>query len=150
VCLQVIKSWNGLHKFDNGLWFKPGYEEVSAKKLNHMQLHGNLIVASMPEPYYLFTGQPTQSIADHAPYLFAPVAPGTKLTIVDDESMRAIFPGFSNFIDKNLKQFQTAQYPVNQPLRYINTIAPEQQPVRVYQLTYKDLEMLLDNSNPNR
>jgi hypothetical protein len=143
--LQGIKTWTGLHDSDNGIWYKPGYEETSAKKLKPKVSNTGLLVASMPEPYYLFVNIPTQSVADKPPFLFANIPPQTKITIVDDEGMRAIFPNFDNFINKNLTGYKTTEYWVNQPLRYTTSIKSEQKPVKVYQLKYSDLQKTLSS-----
>jgi 4-amino-4-deoxy-L-arabinose transferase-like glycosyltransferase len=164
LCLQIIKTWQGLHHIDRGIWFKQGYEEKSAKTLNSklntskdlalgcsarrprgteqavQNGTGCLLIASMPEPYYLFTGIPTQSIADTPPYIFAKLPAQTKLVIIDDQGMQAIFPRFASFIQKNLSQYQTAQYPVGEPLRYTTSIIQEQQPVKIYKLNYSDFQ----------
>jgi hypothetical protein len=191
--LQGIKTWTGLHDSNNGIWYKPGYEETSAKILNSYisskqtavgcsarrsggtdravhdgtvreyrteqrsnapkvngaasyagrQVDGAcLLVVSMPEPYYVFVNIPTQSVADKPPFLFANIPPQTKITIVDDEGMRAIFPNFDNFINKNLTGYKTTEYWVNQPLRYTTSIKSEQKPVKVYQLKYSDLQKM--------
>jgi hypothetical protein len=143
--LQGIKTWTGLHDSGNGIWYKPGYEEVSTKKLKPKVGNTELLITSMPEPYYLFTNIPTQSVADKPPYVFANIPPQTKITIVDDEGMRAIFPNFDNFINENLTRYKTTQYWVNQPLRYTTSIKSEQKPVSVYQLKYSELQDTLSS-----
>jgi hypothetical protein len=143
LCLQVVKSWNGLHKIDNGIWFQPGYEEVSAKMLKGHTADSDLLLASMPEPYYLFTGVPTQSVADHSPYIFANLAPNTKITIVEDEGMRAIFPNFTHFIDKNLAPYETSHHWVNTPFRYTTSVSPEKYPVNIYKIKAADLNRII-------
>jgi hypothetical protein len=138
-----------LHDSDNGIWYKPGYEEVSAKKLKTiLNAHQpDLLVASMPEPYYLFINIPTQSVADKSPFIFADIPTNSKLTIVDDEGMRAIFPSFDNFINKNLTRYKTTEYWVGEPLRYTTSIKSEQKPVKVYQLKYSELQKILAANN---
>jgi hypothetical protein len=143
LCLQVVKTWNGLHKVDYGIWFQPGYEEVSAKKLKGNTGDSNLLLASMPEPYYLFTGVPTQSVADQAPYIFSNIPPDTKITIVEDEGMRAIFPHFTHFIDKSLGQYEVSHHWVNTPFRYTTTITPEKYPVNIYEIKAADLNKII-------
>jgi hypothetical protein len=196
--LQGIKTWTGLHDSDNGIWYNPGYEEISAKKLNSYlsskqtafgcsarrsggtdravhdgtvreyrteqrsnapKVNGAtsfagrqvddacLLVTSMPEPYYLFTNKPTQSVADKSPFIFADIPANSKLTIVDDEGMRAIFPSFDNFINKNLTRYKTTEYWVGEPLRYTTSIKSEQKPVKVYQLKYSELQKILAANN---
>jgi 4-amino-4-deoxy-L-arabinose transferase-like glycosyltransferase len=144
--LQGIKTWAGLHDSDNGIWYKPGYEEVSAKKLKSKVGNTDLLITSMPEPYYLYTHFPTQSVADKPPYVFANIPPQTNLTIVDDEAMRKIFPNFDKFISKNLRAYITDQYWVNESLRYINSISPEKKSVKVYQLKYSELQDTLSSN----
>jgi hypothetical protein len=141
--LQGIKTWTGLHDSDNGIWYKPGYEEVSAKILKSKVGNTDILITSMPEPYYLFVNKPTQSVADKPPYIFANIPPQTKLTIVDDEAMRKIFPNFDNFISKNLRAYITDQYWVNEPLRYVNSISPEKQPVNVYEINAGELNKII-------
>jgi hypothetical protein len=198
--LQFAKTWNGLHNVNNGIWFRPGYEEKSAKILNSMlaankgstlgcsarrqggtdrtvqngtereyrsgqrsnapRVNGAadsagrqvdaaecLLIASMPEPYYLFTNNPTQSVADTQPYIFVKLPDSIQLVIVDDEAMRTIFPNFHKFIQKNLGAYQTSQYSVGEPLRYITSIYQEQQPVKIYQIKYSDFQKLLPSTS---
>jgi hypothetical protein len=150
IFMQFIKSWIGLHHAENGIWFKPGYEQKSAKILSTKISGHDFLITSMPEPYYLFTGNPTQSVADSPPYIFANIPKNTKLTIVDDEAMRVVFPRFNAFVQKNLSSYQTAQYSVGEPLRYVTTISQEQKPVTVYKITYGQLQKLLDKQTANR
>jgi MFS family permease len=145
--LQGIKTWTGLHDSDNGIWYNPGYEEISAKKLKIKVGNTDLLIASMPEPYYLFTNIPTQSVADKSPFIFADIPANSKLTIVDDEGMRAIFPSFDNFINKNFTRYKTTEYWVGEPLRYTTSIRSEQKPVKVYQLKYSELQKILAANN---
>jgi hypothetical protein len=145
--LQFAKTWNGLHNVNNGIWFRPGYEEKSAKILNNKVKSDTLLITSMPEPYYLFTGNPTQSVADTQPYIFVKLPDSTQLVIVDDEAMRTIFPNFHKFIQKNLGAYQTSQYSVGEPLRYITSIYQEQQPVKIYQIKYSDFQKLLPSTS---
>jgi hypothetical protein len=143
LCLQVVKSWNGLHKIDNGIWFQPGYEEVSAKMLKGKTGNSDMLLTSMPEPYYLFTGVPTQSVADQAPYVFANIPPSTNVTIVEDEGMRKIFPHFTYFIDKNLGSYETSHHWVYAPLKYTTSVTQEKYPVNIYQIKAVDLNQII-------
>jgi hypothetical protein len=147
---QGMKTWDGLRGVDNGIWYKPGYEEISAKKLKSKTGNTDMLITSTPEPYYLLAGSPTQSIADSFPYIYANLPKQEKITIVEDENMRRIFPNFSNFVQKNLNPYKVNEYWVNAPVRYTTYIAPEQKPVTVYQINAQKLKNLLDTTQHNR
>jgi 4-amino-4-deoxy-L-arabinose transferase-like glycosyltransferase len=140
--LQLALSWVGLRAEHRGIWFMPGYEQLSAQKLASTRLPANaLIVASMPEPYFLFTGRPTQSISDDPPYLYLPASDmSKKIIIVEDQGMYKIFPHFSAVLNQKLSRQVVREYWVGTDFRYTTQIVPEAKRVRVYSVSFADLQ----------
>jgi hypothetical protein len=144
VGVQVFTTYNGMHHWQQGVWFKPGYEELSAKKLKSSVNSNELLLVATPEPYYLFTQVPTQSLADNYPYLYIDKNQDSKtVVIVDDMAMGQLFPNFDYFVNAYLRPYKTQQYFVNTPLRSYSGVTPENQPVTIYKLKLSELKLLL-------
>ena len=146
--LQTGLAWQGLHQFKDGLWFRPGYEEVAAQKVKEILPADVIIIAPTPEPYHLFTGRSVHSVALAAPYLYLPEKlDGKNVAVIDDESMRYYFPKFSTFAESSLQRYKTHQFFVGEPFRERNNVLTEKKPVTVYVLPLKNLKDAIDSAS---
>jgi hypothetical protein len=142
--IQVIISAIGLRGEPGNPWFQPGYEAVAARRITGLVPSNAVIVAALPEPYYLITGRTTQSIADRPPYIFLPPELKSRpLYIIQDEAMRRLFPRFSALLDEKLQDNKAAQLKVGTDFRYITQIIPEHQPLTMYKTNQSELTAVI-------
>ncbi len=132
---QLFISFNGIHNWQDGLWFQPGYEELSAQKLPPIPAN-SLIITATPEPYYLATHHGIITPFTAPPYLELPqsVDHHTPVIVVADESMRRYFPEVYDTVTQKLQVYQIDSYFLQVPFRDGSDIIAEQNPVRVYRL----------------
>jgi hypothetical protein len=142
--LQFYLTFNGIKAWDNGRWFRVSYEEKSAQVLqNRVNDHEYLIIASMPEAYYFYSHLSTQSIleTDQPPFLDIPDSLNDQsVLIIQDMGMKDLFPNFSKFLDQNLSDKIAAEYWVGEEYNFGIRKRVEEKPVRVYQLSLKELK----------
>ncbi len=146
IILQVGISYNGLHNWDDGVWFKPGYEEVSAKMSRKYLAKNSLVVASLPEPYYFFTGHSTYSLNDNSPYIYIDSQyDNVTVNVIYDMPMQSYFPHFSQLISQKLPDYKKTTLYTGQ--KYIQTdhIVSENMPVTIYELKLSELKRLVAN-----
>jgi hypothetical protein len=128
-------AYVGLHNKDNGLWFTPGYEERAAQEVAAYIPKDSLIVASLPEPYYLALNQLTQSIADAPPYLYLSDELQTQqLAIIDDEGMRRLFPSFHQFLVDHLMHYKVRELTLASTFRYAGEISAPSGGISIYEV----------------
>jgi 4-amino-4-deoxy-L-arabinose transferase-like glycosyltransferase len=138
---QLYVSEIGMRKWDDSIWFKPGYEEVSAKNVNKIVEKDSVIIASYPETYYLYTNVTTHSVTNTKPFVYLDNFPSnTTLFIVNDMGMKDYFPNFSQLLDNNLKSKKITEYFTHTEYRRGDMIKQEIEPVKVYKLTIKELQ----------
>jgi hypothetical protein len=114
---------------------------VAAKRVKNLMPNDAIIIASTPEPYYVFTGRSTQSISPNAPFIYMP--PGLddkKVAVINDESMRYYFPKFSAFLESSLQRYKTHQFLTGESFREQNNVSTEKKPVEVYVLSLRMLK----------
>lgn len=124
-----------------------GYKQQSAalliERLEVDKLDTDMLVASMPEPYYFYSRIPTQSISDTPPFIYFDAPEDTKLVIVNDMGMRDFFPVFSLFLTENLSEFKVGEYIVGKDYLSGSKITSETHPVEVYLLNYGELKQIV-------
>lgn len=141
---QIIGSYYGLHNTKDNAWFRLGYEEVAARLVYTDIEPDQIIIASMPEPYRLFTGASVQSIAQSWPFIpLSGYAANQSLMIVNDAGMKEYFPDFYTFVDEKLSRYKTETYAIDEPLRTRTDITENPAPVEVYTLTVEQLQAAL-------
>ncbi|MBW3538342.1 glycosyltransferase family 39 protein [Candidatus Parcubacteria bacterium] len=149
VPVQAHASYRGIKSWHGGLWQQPGYEEVAARAVGEAAPSDVLLIVSFPEPYYLFSGRPTHSLADAYPFIYIDGVPDSQpVLVVQDMGMRDQFPRFSEVLDRHLQEFQTGQLHTGSHYRYQARIEPEEQPVRLYQLPLGELRLKLGKAYP--
>ena len=150
VGLQTRTAWTGLHNTGRGVWFEPGYEAVAAQQLKGIIPPDALIIAALPEPYRYFLQQPTQSVANRAPYLYFDADQVPAMTIVvNDRAMQRLFPEFAAISDTRLRSFLLYEGSVGQRFRYKGLNEPEVKSVKVYKVPTRELQLLLTtDTNP--
>ncbi len=163
---QLYYTYIGLHGKDQELWFTQGYEEKASEAVNKSieatTDRDHILIASFPEPYYLFTKFSIQSIADSFPFVFISPEYDTKYVyIVEDEGMRKIFPNFTEFLETALRSKVQAgvegreitTLPVDAIYRYRTEIQPVSLPIVIYKLKLGDLKAEIqkyyETYNPN-
>ncbi len=139
ILYQLRLSYYGLTKWSNGDWNRVSYEEQSALNLNKFLKNGDVIVVSMPEPYYYFTEHSTQSITPKHPYYIETNDLQSELIIVNDMGMRDIFPEFSSFVTNKLKDYKIAEYKTDTRYHYIIHSEEIEIPVEVYRISLDKL-----------
>lgn len=143
---QLLVSYAGLHRWDGGIWFQPGYEQASALALRPYVTDDDRIVTAIPEPYYFFTETSTVQARVSTPFIPLPAAPNVKLVIVQDAYLQALYPDFSNLIDDRLGAYKIGSYQVPGVLRFGNNIARKPAGVVIYRLTTKQYSQLLQSA----
>jgi hypothetical protein len=135
IALQIPITAIGISGWDNGDWNNISYEEVSARQLKPLLNPGDVLVASMPEPYFYFTGHSTTSVMNQSPYFFLEhLHPDTPVVIIQDMATRDIFPDFSKYLDENYQEYKISQYTTNSNYHYLIHSSPENYPVQIYRL----------------
>ncbi|MGH7204357.1 MAG: glycosyltransferase family 39 protein [Candidatus Levyibacteriota bacterium] len=135
VVYQIMMTYQGLRSLNDPSWFAVSYEEQSAKMLKKYLQSGDLLVVSMPEPYYFFTGASTVSVADAKPYLYVPsTLDHETVVVVDDIGMRTYFPEFSTLLQKSLKEYKFVSYPIAEQFHYSDKDRKDSKMVIVYRL----------------
>lgn len=141
---QMETTYAGMRPLNNGLWFTPGYEELAAKLVAPVLPDKALIIASFPEPYFLYTGHPTQSIAEASPFVYIPDSlNGSTVVIIEDEGMRDVFPDFAAFLDKNLKKHIFKEIPLTAAYRYASKVETPSEAIRLYSIRLGELKDLI-------
>ena len=145
VAAQLWISGNGMKTWNEGIWFKESYEEKSAKILTEKLKKENkeelILLTSMPESYYLYSGFSTHSIADKPPYLFIPdELNNKKIRIIQDIGMRDLFPNFNQIIEQKLQDKKIDQYHTGANYKFAIKTLPETVPVIIYETTLQDLK----------
>lgn len=144
VGIQSYISFNGIRKWDNGDWFRTSYEEDSAVQLKNVIQKDDVLVVSMPEPYYFFTKNSTRSVSEKPPYLIIDDLEDEKnIVIVNDMGMRYIFPEFSKKVDENLKDYSIDRYTVEKTFRYVISFDKDEKETVAYRLTKRELTDLI-------
>lgn len=132
--IQLNATFNGIRGWRNGEWFRVSYEEKSSKILKGLITDKNtVIVTSLPEAYFYFTGLTTQSVSDNPPHIFI-VNTQRPTLVVQDMGMRTIFPIFSIHLDQTLSDFKITEYTVNEPFHYETDNFLEAKPVIIYKI----------------
>jgi hypothetical protein len=146
---QIYLTFNGIRFWHEGSWTRESYEEKSAKMLQAkiLKTGDSSIIASFPEPYYIFTNHVTHSLNDNPPYIYIDESLDSKeVYIVQDMGMTDIFPNFSKFLDKNLKEYKVDEYWVGEIYHYRTRSEKETGPVSIYKLPLKDLKSIIKSS----
>lgn len=149
---QIYYTYVGLHKEDDGIWFMAGYEELASKRfaLDNAETatQNSIVIASFPEPYFLFNRQSTQSITDSHPFIYISGVPSnTLIYIVEDEGMRKVFPVFTKFLDSEMQDKITYTFPIDAMYRYGGDIESVYDPVIVYIISLNDLKLYIEKYN---
>lgn len=135
-----IKPWHGAS------WTRESYEEKAAKIISSkIDPHTDpIIIASLPEPYYIFTGKVTHSINDNPPYLYINESlDGKDAYVISDMGMVDIFPNFAKFIDANINQYKVDEFWVNEDYHYSIRTEKEKRPVKVYRIKLSELKSII-------
>jgi hypothetical protein len=143
---QIYLTMHGIRNWHEGSWTRASYEEKSAKIIQSKLKDTNdpLIIASFPEPYYIFTNHVTHSINDNPPYLYIDQSLDSKdAYIIQDMGMADIFPNFSKFLDENLKDYKVDEYRVGEIYHYRTRSEKETKPVNVFKIPLKTLREII-------
>jgi hypothetical protein len=144
--LQTSMTYLGLHDRNDGIWFLPGYEQLSAQQLNMTIDNNALILTAMPEPYNFFTSNSTYSIAADYPYIYIEdYLNNREIYVINDHSMQQYFPAFSVFIESSLQNYLFSQYAVNTPFRFRDQITTDVSGVKVYKIKLIELRARLED-----
>jgi hypothetical protein len=145
LCFQSVISWRGLHGVEGNIWFKPGYEELVAKKLAPIFGANKTVVTALPEPYYLYTKASVQSVTNSAPYVYLNYAshPSQTVYLVDDLPLQELFPNAARVLSKKLNSYQILSGIVNVPFRYTDKITYTSIPLKVYKVKANQLQYLI-------
>lgn len=149
--LQTLVSFQGLKGFKGGLWHTQGYEQIAASTLVNNFEKNDMLLVSMPEPYYLFTDIPTHSISLSYPYIanLNRLQGKQKITIVSDMGMKTYFPEFYDFLEREMDPYLLEEYYINQPFRIQNQIINEYVPVKIYSVKIAELNQKIDKQDPS-
>lgn len=138
---QGVQTFTGIQQWKQGAYLRISYEEKAAQILKSSLAPTDLLVVSLPEPYYFFTRLPTQSIADVYPFLFAEdIAPEQSVVIVQDAGMRYHFPSFSTFLDREMQTVKQHQFWVGEAYAVQERFEPETIPIVIYTTTWGELK----------
>ncbi|OGC50398.1 hypothetical protein A2716_04295 [candidate division WWE3 bacterium RIFCSPHIGHO2_01_FULL_40_23] len=130
--LQTGITFNGAKNWQNGDWLMESYEEKSAKILSQKVKDKNtIIVTSFPAAYFYFTNLTTQGVTDSPPYIYFQTN-NRPILIVEDMAMRDVYPNFTNFLHKDLKDKKVAEYLVGKTYHYRFNDLNEDRPVVLY------------------
>jgi hypothetical protein len=146
---QSVATFQGLGSLGNPSWFRTSYEEKSALMLKkYLQKDEHvLLLTSLPEPYYFFTDESTQSLTDVPPYIYLPKTfDEQRVLIVEDMGMHVYFPTFSTVLSTKFAKYTKATYRVQEQFHYENTTFPEKYPVTLYEIKLSDLRKVLAGS----
>lgn len=144
--LQGFISHQGLHVLMQPSWFQTSYEELSAQKLKlYLKDPNTVIIASMPEPYYLETRHTVHSLTPQYPFLYIPSSlDDHTVIVVEDMGMHEYFPEFVAFLHEELRDKRVARYTIGQSFHSTNIVKKEQYPVILYQLRLKDMRKKIE------
>jgi hypothetical protein len=144
--IQTAISWRGMRAWGDMSWFAASYEEKSARALtSHMATPSGLLVVSLPEPYYSFSGISTRSLRDSPPFMYLDGVPDdTMVTIVDDIPMHVLFPRFADLLESSMAAHTSADYMAGAPYHYLSHTYDETAPVTIYTLTAVALQAALN------
>lgn len=148
VSVQVLISCTGLHDYRGGLWFRRGYEELSAGRLDKIVPNGALLIVSMPEPYYYFTENPVRSLSAEYPFVYLDdIDQKRDIYVINDMGMRFYFPEFYQRMNSSAATFKAAEYYVGEPFRESNNVVDESEAVVVYKMRIEQLKPLLEENS---
>lgn len=145
ISVQATISFRGLKYRDAGLWFTPGYEEESARKISSAVTDKKtILLVSFPEPYYYFSGLSTYSLSDKYPFIYlSNELNSDPLFIVSDMGMHDLFPNFSSFLSVKMGNYKLKQLNTGSIYRYADRKLPEKYPVEIYLMKVGDLKKIL-------
>lgn len=144
---QGYITYQGMHKKDNGIWFKPGYEEVVSRQIKNLYPNEDLLLVSFPETYYIFTDTSVQSINDHYPYIYIDDSVNDiSVLIVRDYAMQDQFPNFDKFLEENLSNYRINSFQVSDLYRFADRIEEPKGNVEVYRIKLRELKSLINSS----
>jgi hypothetical protein len=137
IASQAAASFIGLRNNDNGIWRAKGYEEVSATLLEQKIGKNDILLVSLPEPYFYTTGNTTYSLHDQPPFfgLEPLLAMKGEVVIVEDMAMRQLYPNFSALLRQDFSRYEQANYLTGTDYRYAGRIKPEDGAVHIYKMT---------------
>jgi hypothetical protein len=142
---QFRFSYVGYHNKDNGIWYQKAYEDGASQTLGNLLKKNDIAIVSMPEPYFLESGNSIQSIIDKKPFVIIPETLNeSNVVIVEDEGMRYLFPHFSRFLETRLSESLTNQIPYTAIFRYSDRIATSSPYISVYQLKLGELKKAIN------
>jgi hypothetical protein len=144
IVIQTTLSYRGLHHVNNNLWFTSGYEELAASRVQNSLQNIDYLIVSYPEPYYLKSRIPTQSIADAPPFIHfnSNVSENARIAIIEDESLREVFPNFTNFLT-TLDKYKAEDLELHAPWRSALKVKEATKPISIYKITLKELTQLI-------
>ena len=150
VISQIFITYEGIRNWKNKAWFEVSYEEKAAKLIDSRikKNENTILIVSLPEPYYLYTKIPTQSISDSYPHVFIDESSDShEIFIIQDMGMHYVFPNFSNFLDRNMQQYKIDEFYIKNNFAYGPYILEEKYPINIYKTTLKNLKELINEQN---
>lgn len=145
---QIILSYQGIKKWDTGVWFRVSYEEKNAGIVASMIRDKNiLLIASYPEPYYYFTKHSTYSITDKYPFIYIDSSLDNRnVMIIQDMGMYDLFPNFSKILDSQLSKYRIYRFDNKETYHYAHRTIYQSRPTILYIIPLPDLRKILDSS----
>ncbi len=142
---QLYTSYGGMKRWDHGDWGKTAYEEEAAKKLSTYMVDTKpLLIASLPEPYFYFTGQTTLGVSDERPFVNLDKFDNLDVLVILDMSMRRLFPNFTQFVATRLDGYKYMVIPIERRYRFENNVNEANYPVFVYKLNKNILKLNIE------
>jgi hypothetical protein len=147
ITLQVAISVPGMQHWSGGVWHQRGYEQAAATALAPHIQKSDVVIAAMPEPYYLATHASVQSVSQNPPYLPLSDIPDTStIVIVNDGGMEAYFPSFYQFVNEKLVAARIHREFIDQPLRIVRSVDATPPPTTLYRLTKQQYVDLIEKN----
>jgi len=148
ISIQISLSAQGLRYLQDPSWYTVSYEEKVAEKIASkipdQVRDDNVLLVSMPEPFFLKTKLTTHSLTDTPPFIYIPDALDERtVIIVSDMGMRDYFPNFTKVIETKLQKYKVSEFRVGEKYHTSTKSLDEKYPVKVYEIKLSDLKKLL-------
>lgn len=145
--IQISISYNGLRYLNDPSWYTKSYEENAAEQIANDISENDILLVSLPEPYFYETGITTHSVNDTPPFIYIPKTLDDRTVyIIQDMATKDYFPTFNKFIDTNLQQFKSKEFQITTPYHTTNKSLKPSNPINVYKIKLNDLKKIITDS----